>query len=558
MTHIGVVGAGRVGAVLSAALRSAGHDVVAAAGDSAASLHRIETLLPGVRHAKPTDVARACDLLLLTVPDDMLENVVTQLVGAGAIREGQVVCHTSGRHGLAVLASATEIGARPIAMHPAMTFTGTERRPRPAHRLRVRHDRRRRRAGVRRGPRRRPARHPAVGAREQAHALPRRSRPRRQPPRHPGQPGDGAARRLRRRGPRRDPASAAHRRPRQRARAGRRRADRPDRARRREDGPGPPRTTSPRTRRPPSRRTSPWRRPPPTGPSSTDDCCRSGPPASSACSTRRSSVSARPVPSPAPVVPPGATCDDHLAPPREHSRGAGGRSARRAWRDRWGFVPTMGALHAGHASPDGAGAQGGRLRRRPSWSRSSSTRCSSAPGEDLDRYPRTFDADLALCAEQGVDVVFAPSVDEVYPGGDPQVTVDPGPLATVLEGATRPTPLPRRADRRRQAVRAGAARRGGVRGEGLPAAGADPPDGLRPVHGRRRRRRRHRARGRRPGAVQPQPLPRRRAAPRAQLALSRALFAGPRRRVARRRRRPRRGPRASSGTPTASTSTTSS
>jgi predicted short-subunit dehydrogenase-like oxidoreductase (DUF2520 family) len=125
MARIGVVGAGRVGAVLSAALRSAGHDVVAAAGDSAATLHRIETLLPGVRHAKPTDVARASDLLLLTVPDDMLENVVIQLVGAGAIREGQVVCHTSGRHGLAVLAAATEIGARPIAMHPAMTFTGT-------------------------------------------------------------------------------------------------------------------------------------------------------------------------------------------------------------------------------------------------------------------------------------------------------------------------------------------------------------------------------------------------------------------------------------------------
>ena len=62
-----------------------------------------------------------------------------------------------------------------------------------------------------------------------------------------------------------------------------------------------------------------------------------------------------------------------------------------------------------------------------------------APGEDLDRYPRTFDADLALCAEHGADVVFAPSVEEVYPGGDPQVTVDPGPLATILEGASRPT-----------------------------------------------------------------------------------------------------------------------
>ena len=126
MARIGVVGAGRVGAVLSTALRAAGHEVVAAAGDSAASLQRIETMLPGVRHAKPTDVARACDLLLLTVPDDMLSNVVTTLVGAGVIREGQVVCHTSGRHGLAVLAPATGIGARPIAMHPAMTFTGTE------------------------------------------------------------------------------------------------------------------------------------------------------------------------------------------------------------------------------------------------------------------------------------------------------------------------------------------------------------------------------------------------------------------------------------------------
>ncbi len=126
MARIGVVGAGRVGAVLSAALRAAGHEIVAAAGDSAASLHRIDTLLPGIRSAKPTDVARSCDLLLLTVPDDMLENVVSTLVGARAIRSGQVVCHTSGRHGLAVLESATAIGARPIAMHPAMTFTGTE------------------------------------------------------------------------------------------------------------------------------------------------------------------------------------------------------------------------------------------------------------------------------------------------------------------------------------------------------------------------------------------------------------------------------------------------
>lgn len=125
MTRIGVVGAGRVGAVLSAAWRAAGHEVVAAAGESTASRTRIEQLLPGVEVAKPTDVARGCDLLLLTVPDDMLHNVVISLVGAGAIRSGQVVVHTSGRHGLAVLAEAEAVGARVIAMHPAMTFTGT-------------------------------------------------------------------------------------------------------------------------------------------------------------------------------------------------------------------------------------------------------------------------------------------------------------------------------------------------------------------------------------------------------------------------------------------------
>jgi predicted short-subunit dehydrogenase-like oxidoreductase (DUF2520 family) len=121
-----VVGAGRVGAVLAAALRSAGHDVVAVAGESPASRTRIETLLPGVRVDKPSAVARSCDLLLLTVPDDMLSNVVTMLSASGAIRPGQRVVHTSGKHGLAVLQPAADLGAEVLAMHPAMTFTGTD------------------------------------------------------------------------------------------------------------------------------------------------------------------------------------------------------------------------------------------------------------------------------------------------------------------------------------------------------------------------------------------------------------------------------------------------
>ncbi|MBZ5739242.1 Rossmann-like and DUF2520 domain-containing protein [Nocardioides mangrovi] len=123
--RVGVVGAGRVGAVLAAALGTAGHHVVAAAGESDATRSRIAELLPGVPVLKPTAVARACDLLLLTVPDDMLGNVVTTLSDAGAIRPGQYVVHTSGRHGLAVLAPAAAVGARVAALHPAMTFTGT-------------------------------------------------------------------------------------------------------------------------------------------------------------------------------------------------------------------------------------------------------------------------------------------------------------------------------------------------------------------------------------------------------------------------------------------------
>ena len=75
---------------------------------------------------KPTAVAKAADLLLLTVPDDALDNVVKMLVASGAIHAGQYVVHTSGRHGMEVLRPALEIGAHGIAMHPAMTFTGTD------------------------------------------------------------------------------------------------------------------------------------------------------------------------------------------------------------------------------------------------------------------------------------------------------------------------------------------------------------------------------------------------------------------------------------------------
>src|SRR5690606_12603766 len=86
---VGVIGAGKVGAVLAARLRAAGHTITAAAGESDASRSRAAALLPGVPLAKPSAVARGCDLLLLTVPDDMLPNVVRVLADSGSLRAGQ-------------------------------------------------------------------------------------------------------------------------------------------------------------------------------------------------------------------------------------------------------------------------------------------------------------------------------------------------------------------------------------------------------------------------------------------------------------------------------------
>jgi pantoate--beta-alanine ligase len=99
-------------------------------------------------------------------------------------------------------------------------------------------------------------------------------------------------------------------------------------------------------------------------------------------------------------------------------------------------VTTMGALHAGHASLFRVARE--RVARGPVVATIFVNPLQFGAGEDLDRYPRTFDADLAMCADEGVDVVFAPSVVEVYPGGDPLVTVEPGPLGAELEGASRP------------------------------------------------------------------------------------------------------------------------
>ena len=98
------------------------------------------------------------------------------------------------------------------------------------------------------------------------------------------------------------------------------------------------------------------------------------------------------------------------------------------------LVPTMGALHDGHASL----IEAARERAGTVVVSVFVNPLQFGAGEDLSRYPRSLEADLDLCARHGAEVVFAPPVEVVYPDGKPLVTVDPGPLGAVLEGASRP------------------------------------------------------------------------------------------------------------------------
>ena len=122
---VGVIGTGRVGAVLGAALQRVDHRVVAVSAVSDDSKSRAETLLPAASIVSPPEVCAASDLVLVTVPDDQLPGLVDGLAAIDAWRPGQLVAHSSGCYGISVLSSAQEAGAVPLALHPVMTFTGT-------------------------------------------------------------------------------------------------------------------------------------------------------------------------------------------------------------------------------------------------------------------------------------------------------------------------------------------------------------------------------------------------------------------------------------------------
>ncbi|MBF6234306.1 Rossmann-like and DUF2520 domain-containing protein [Nocardia farcinica] len=121
---VGIVSAGRVGSALGAALERAGHVVFGVAAISDASKHRARTRLPDSEILPVEQVAARSELLLLAVPDAELPGLVRGLATATVVRPGTIVAHTSGANGVGVLAPLAERGALPLAIHPAMTFTG--------------------------------------------------------------------------------------------------------------------------------------------------------------------------------------------------------------------------------------------------------------------------------------------------------------------------------------------------------------------------------------------------------------------------------------------------
>ncbi|MBB2770600.1 UNVERIFIED_ORG: putative short-subunit dehydrogenase-like oxidoreductase (DUF2520 family) [Mycolicibacterium obuense] len=123
---VGIISAGRVGTALGVALERAGHVVVACSAISQASRRRAQRRLPDSAVMPIHDVADRAELLVLAVPDAELSAVVSGLAATGTVRPGAIVAHTSGANGVGILAPLSERGCIPLAIHPAMTFTGAD------------------------------------------------------------------------------------------------------------------------------------------------------------------------------------------------------------------------------------------------------------------------------------------------------------------------------------------------------------------------------------------------------------------------------------------------
>ncbi|WP_053351819.1 Rossmann-like and DUF2520 domain-containing protein [Leucobacter musarum] len=122
---IGIVGAGRVGPVLARALAGAGHAIVAIHASGEDGRERAESMLPGVPQLEVAEVVRRSELVLFAVPGSELPDLIAGLAATGAWQPGQLAIHTAPEHGIGVFAPALAAGVIPLALHPAMVFTGT-------------------------------------------------------------------------------------------------------------------------------------------------------------------------------------------------------------------------------------------------------------------------------------------------------------------------------------------------------------------------------------------------------------------------------------------------
>jgi predicted short-subunit dehydrogenase-like oxidoreductase (DUF2520 family) len=120
---VGIIGAGRVGPVLGAALAGAGHQLLGITSGS--DDERVAAVLPGVPVLDAPEVLRRSELVILAVPHDELPGIAAGFAEAGLVQMGQLMLHTDPAYGYEVLRPAAERGAIPLAVHPAMTFTGT-------------------------------------------------------------------------------------------------------------------------------------------------------------------------------------------------------------------------------------------------------------------------------------------------------------------------------------------------------------------------------------------------------------------------------------------------
>lgn len=123
--RVGVVGAGNVGPVLALALAGAGHEITSISAISEESRERAETLLPGVPILSVPEVVRRSELLIFAIPGSELAQLVRGLTETNAWQPGQIALHTSPEHGYGVFSSALAAGVIPLALHPAIIFTGT-------------------------------------------------------------------------------------------------------------------------------------------------------------------------------------------------------------------------------------------------------------------------------------------------------------------------------------------------------------------------------------------------------------------------------------------------